>query len=75
MTLQWYKSANIFGPDFRTLHTCRNFDRLLEWSLARTSVARAEMGEGLETAMNKENGVDMDRVMTEVTHSVDHGMH
>lgn len=50
VTLTWYSGAQTFGPDFRTTHTCRNFDTLLQWSLARTMEAVKKKGPGIEKA-------------------------
>ncbi|KAH6661423.1 hypothetical protein BKA67DRAFT_493092, partial [Truncatella angustata] len=36
VTHKWFESAQTFGPNFRTQHTCRNFDALMDWSLARS---------------------------------------
>ncbi|KAJ5279203.1 hypothetical protein N7478_004575 [Penicillium angulare] len=46
--LTWYESAQTFGPDFRTTHTCRDFEGLLQWSLMRTSKSLKEKGSGME---------------------------
>ncbi|GFG19483.1 hypothetical protein IFM5058_10134 [Aspergillus udagawae] len=48
--LTWYQSAHTFGPDFRTTHTCRDFEALLQWSLKRTSKALKGKGTGVEHA-------------------------
>ncbi|KZF23302.1 hypothetical protein L228DRAFT_267311 [Xylona heveae TC161] len=51
----WYPSAQTFGPDFRTTHTCRNFDALLQWSLARTTEAVKGKGTGMEKARDPQS--------------------
>ncbi|OGM41674.1 hypothetical protein ABOM_009995 [Aspergillus bombycis] len=48
--LTWYSSAQTFGPDFHTTHMCRDFEALLEWSIARTSKAIKGKGSGIEAA-------------------------
>lgn len=48
--LTWYQSAKTFGPDFRTTHTCRDFEALLQWSLTRTSTSIKDKGSGVESA-------------------------
>ena len=50
--LTWYESAKTFGPDFRTTHTCRDFEALLQWSLMRTSKSLKEKGSGMEYTDN-----------------------
>ncbi|KAB8246803.1 hypothetical protein BDV35DRAFT_353205 [Aspergillus flavus] len=54
VTLTWYSSAQTFGPDFRTTHMCRDFEALLEWSLARTSAAIKGRGSGMEVAKDSQ---------------------
>jgi hypothetical protein len=51
--LTWYQSAKTFGPDFRTTHTCRDFEALLQWSLKRNSTATKEKGAGMEHAKDR----------------------
>ncbi|KAJ5260636.1 hypothetical protein N7524_008660 [Penicillium chrysogenum] len=51
--LTWYQSAKTFGPDFRTTHTCRDFEALLQWSLKRNSTATKEKGAGTEHAKDR----------------------
>ncbi|KAH8198483.1 hypothetical protein TruAng_007366 [Truncatella angustata] len=48
VTHKWFESAQTFGPNFRTQHTCRNFDALMDWSLARSPNVRAQQGPGSE---------------------------
>lgn len=52
VTHTWYESAQTFGPDFRTKHTCRNFEALLQWSLFRSTEVTKAKGTGPETAQN-----------------------
>ncbi|RDW58855.1 hypothetical protein BP6252_13331 [Coleophoma cylindrospora] len=32
----WFESAQRYAPDFKTVHTCRNIQPLIDWSLARS---------------------------------------
>lgn len=50
VTHKWFESAQTFGPNFRTQHTCRNFEALIDWSLARSPNVRAQQGPGSEVA-------------------------
>ncbi len=50
VTHRWFESVQTSGPDFHTTHTCRDFDRLLDWSLERTTKATKKKGPGMETA-------------------------
>ncbi|KAJ5944701.1 hypothetical protein N7516_004869 [Penicillium verrucosum] len=52
VTHTWYESAQTFGPDFRTKHTCRNFEALLQWSLDRSTEVTKAKGTGPENAQN-----------------------
>ncbi|KAK0625826.1 hypothetical protein B0T14DRAFT_421374, partial [Immersiella caudata] len=61
VTSTWYETAQTFGPNFRTLHTCKNLDALLEWSLKRTTDARKGQGPGSETAKDPGMVVDGER--------------
>ncbi|KAH8427285.1 oxidase ustYa family protein [Aspergillus melleus] len=55
VTHTWYATAQTFGPDFGTRHMCRDFDALLQWSLARTTDAVKGKGTGGETAMDPQS--------------------
>ncbi|KAK2043915.1 hypothetical protein LZ31DRAFT_620272 [Colletotrichum somersetense] len=50
VTHKWFESAQTLGPNFRTKHTCRNFEALMDWSLARSSNVRAQQDPGSEVA-------------------------
>ncbi|GKT52003.1 uncharacterized protein ColSpa_12184 [Colletotrichum spaethianum] len=50
VTHKWFKSAQTFGPNFRTQHTCRNYEALMDWSLARSPNVRAQQGPGSKVA-------------------------
>ncbi|POR39546.1 Hypothetical protein TPAR_09507 [Tolypocladium paradoxum] len=52
---RWHETAGVFGPNFKTRHTCRNFDVLLEWGLARTTSVRQTQGRGFEVAKDDNN--------------------
>ncbi|KAM4057530.1 hypothetical protein HRG_014430 [Hirsutella rhossiliensis] len=62
VTNSWHESAGVFGPDFDTRHTCRNFDAVVEWALARTVSARQEQGRGSETARDEINVMEGERL-------------
>jgi len=62
VTHKFFKGADIFAPDFNTLHTCRNFDQLLEWSLERNSAAADRKGAGSETTSDSGRIVDKEHV-------------
>jgi len=32
LTFKWIKNYSLPWPDFRSYHTCRNFDDILEWA-------------------------------------------
>ena len=50
VTHKWFESAQTFGPNFRTQHTRRNFEALMNWSPARSPNVRAQQGPGSEVA-------------------------
>jgi len=62
VTHKFFETADIFGPDFDTIHMCRNFDLLLEWSLERNSAAADRKGTGSEATKDKGRVVDKDHV-------------
>ncbi|RWA07720.1 hypothetical protein EKO27_g7384 [Xylaria grammica] len=37
---KWYPQAHRFGPDFATVHVCKPFDEIVEWSQLRTPEGR-----------------------------------
>lgn len=64
VTDKWHDSAGVFGPDFNTRHTCKNFDNLLEWGLARTAAVRDRQDPGSETAVDEMNVMEGSRLKT-----------
>jgi hypothetical protein len=46
---KWFPTAGIFGPDFSTKHTCRNFETLFDWAKARSFMR----GPGTEIAKDE----------------------
>ncbi len=62
---KWFPTVQVFGPDFSTHHTCRDFQRVLDWSAARASTR----GPGSEVAR------DQSLVVTSERHYVEEGHH
>ena len=62
---KWFPTAKVFGPDFSTQHTCRNFEMILEWSKARSS----------PEVPGKEVAMDENLVLTTDRHYVSEKVH
>lgn len=53
VTETWYESAELWAPDFKTMHTCKNFPAIMEWALERSPKARANRPPGKEVATDE----------------------
>ncbi|KAI0973469.1 hypothetical protein F4678DRAFT_426836 [Xylaria arbuscula] len=56
---RWEPNAGIFGPAFDTVHKCRDFGQILEWSLARGP--DSVTGVGTEVLRNQDLAITEER--------------
>lgn len=71
----WYETAEIWAPNFKTTHTCRNFSQILDWALERHPSVRAKQPPGMEKAKDKTLDMSGERLRLHLEHTKETSHH